>query len=399
MKKRSYRWRAVDDAGMVHRGVWEIKDIASVRSLLFKQGYYPVSIRLSHPLWSRIGYRDSRRVWSSLIRRLSTLLETGIPLLTALEIIVQQENRSKTKQLWLDLKEIVAAGNDLSDAILATDLPPPVYAQAMIKAGERSGNLAQALGELAEEIEQEQYFTLKLQRALTYPLSLAWATLGVLYVLGNWVLPMYQRLFDSLGAELPYFTRFIFTFGHWLPISIWILGVIVTGVVVSLRFLYPNSWQEELRQWKTRIPGLGKVFRLRELFHFSRILAMLLNTGVVLNDALKLAENIAESREMVRLIKNLQEGVNQGRRLTPIFRASAIFPTVAQEMLGVAEESGQWDKMFQHVAKMLKMEFDELLEGLVRLVEPVLIIGLAGLIGVIAVGVFLPIFDMGTHLQ
>ena len=119
----------------MHQGVWDISDIALARSLLLKCGYYPVSIRVRRSLWPGFMFKDARRMWSSFIWRLSALLEAGIPLLNALEIMVLQENNPEAKVLWQGIRDKVASGSDLSVAAFALDSHLPLFAQAMIRAG------------------------------------------------------------------------------------------------------------------------------------------------------------------------------------------------------------------------------------------------------------------------
>lgn len=391
-------WQAVDSNGRPYKGVWDISDVALVRTLLYKRGYYPVSIRVRHGIWVPF-QRDAHRVWSHFIRKLAALLESGIPLLSALEIITQQENHRKVKQLWQNLRDTVATGIDLSEAIMTLHPSPPVYVQAMIKAGERSGELARILGVLADELEQEEYFSRRIQSSLTYPLTLFWAVLGVMYALGNWVLPIYEKLFDGFGAELPRMTRFIFMIGRGFPVFLWFLGILTGIIVVIMRFRYARKWKEKIRQWSMSLPVWGKIFRLREVLHFSRIMGTLLQAGIVFDQSLRLAYGVVSSLAMEVLVNDLLEGIRQGKNLAPIFRKSTVFSVAAREMLSVAEETGQWDKMFLYLAKMIKVELEDYLEKTVRLIEPVSIVGLAGLIGLTALGVLLPVFDASTHLQ
>lgn len=392
-------WKALDAKGDMHEGVWEMSDISLTRSLLLKCGYYPVSIRMRRPLRTRRRAGDARQMWSGFVWRLSALLEAGIPLLNALEIIVVQEESLTAKAIWQGIRDKVSAGNDLSMAFIAFDSRLPVFAQAMIRAGEKSGDLAAALASLAVELEQERKFARKIQGALSYPIFLACTALGVVYAMGIWVLPVYERLFGSLQADLPMLTLFIFGFARALPA----LSAVLTGLpfvlLIYVKARYRREWRAQLRHWRIHVPLVGRVYRLRELLHFCQVMGMLLQAGVTLDEALKPARETAESKEMSRLIGRLKEGVCQGRRVAPILQADGLFPAAAREMLGVAEEAGQWDRMFQHVAGMLRTELEELLERIARVLEPALLVGLAGVIGALAVGILLPVFDVSTHLQ
>ncbi|CAA7601595.1 Type II secretion system (T2SS), protein F [Acididesulfobacillus acetoxydans] len=399
MKRASCVWKAVDASGAMHRGIWEIADPAQTRALLFKCGYFPVSIRRRRPVFPPFLFKDTKSMWSGFVGRLSALLAAGIPLLQALDIVVLQEDDPSAETLWRQLREKVASGNDLSAALSALDCRLPLYALAMLRGGEHSGDIISALKNLAEELDQERNFTRKIQGALGYPLLLSGAALGVLYAMGMWVLPVYERLFRSLQADLPWPTRVIFLLARHLSAFSLVSAAAPPVLLLYFRLRYGEEWLGRIRGWLGRLPLLKKVYRLRELLHFSRVMGMLLQAGVTLDKALDVAEGTAESGAMNRMITHLKEGVRQGRTLVPILRADDLLPVAAREMLGVGEEAGQWDKMFNHVADMLGAELEELLDRAAKLLEPALILVLAGLIGVIAAGVLLPVFDLGTHLQ
>lgn len=400
MKPSAFVWKAVNSQGQVKRGITEGSNMGTVRANLREQGYWPILIRPHRNFWRFLWHwRESGEQWISFTRRLATILEAGIPLLQALEILNVQGMDKHKKLQWQLLKEGVEAGSDLSEALLVVTPAPSLYIQSMIRAGEQTGTLVKSLKEVADELEQERYFRRKIKGAMTYPLLVSGAALIVFYVLGLWILPMYEKLFAGLGAELPFLTRVVFAWGRQLPSVLWgILGV-VTIAMTFLVIRYPQTWRRELQKVFSHVPIIGTIWRLSDLVQFNRILGRLLRAGIPLLESLKLTAGTVRTKEMQTLLANLSRNVYQGKRLAPVLRLSKVFPADAGEMLAIAEDSGQLDNMLMHLAQMFRRELEERLEKLAQMVGPALIIGLAGVIGVVAVSVLLPIFDVGTHLQ
>jgi type II secretory pathway component PulF len=400
MSKQRFVWKAVDENGIIQHGVWVGKELSEVQTRLRNEGYFPVGIRTSWD-WQSVAFQARAKMqWSHFARRLATLLEAGIPLLQALEMMTFHEEKL-TLQLeqWKSVKERVEAGSDLSEALSLLHPSPNSFVLSIIKAGEYTGTLGKVLSEVADELDLEHVYQKKIKAALAYPMLLFFAVVVVLYVLSVWVLPMYEKLFRSMGADLPFLTRVIFACGRKIPVVLWSgMGLITSGLLV-LRLTKPNLWKMRLERSLGRLPLLGKVYRLRDLVQFSRILERLLSAGIPLLEALRLTAGTLRSPEMLELTNQLVLSVRQGKRMAPLLRASRVFPKEGAEMIAVAEEAGQLDRMLHFVTQMFRRELEDQLDRLMRMIEPALILVLAGLIGLVASGVMLPIFDLSSHLE
>jgi len=268
-----------------------------------------------------------------------------------------------------------------------------------VKAGEQTGTLSKALRDLADELERKNSFRKHLRAALSYPLLLA-SGVGLLVItLALWVLPMYESLYASMEAELPFLTRTIFAAGRLLP---W-LGLAIAGFslgsLIVLQRKYPRTWRLELTRWLGIFPLIGALRQHSHLVEFADVLARLLKAGIPLLEALRLTRDMMQGAEIKSLTDQLICGVEQGKHISPILLDSAIFPPDACDMIGVAEETGGLAEMFQYVALVFQNDLEEYLERMVKMLEPGLIIILAGIIGLVAVGVLIPIFDAGTYVQ
>jgi len=400
MSKGRFIWKAVDVNGKIQRGVWVGNGIFEVQTRLRKAGYFPVWIRSTLNFKSLLPARMNFK-WSSFARRLAILLEAGIPLLQALEMMTfHEEKLTSEHEQWNSVMERVKTGSDLSEALALLNPSPNSFVLSMIKAGEYTGTLGKVLSEVADELDQEDVYRKKIKAALAYPILLFAAVIVVLYVLSVWVLPMYEKLFMSVGgAELPFLTKVIFAGSQKLPLFLWSVLGLVSGGFLILRFTSPDRWKIRLENLLGRTPLLGRVYRLRDLVQFSRMLGRLLAAGIPLLEALRLTAGTLRSTEMLELTNRLVLNVRQGSRMAPLLRASAIFPKEGAEMIGIAEEAGQLDRMIDYVTQLFRRELEDQLDGLSRMIEPALILALAGLIGLVAGGVMLPIFDLSSHLE
>lgn len=399
MSLQRFRWKAVDQNGRIQHGVWSGDGISEVQTRLRKEGFFPVWVR-STLNWENLFPARAHFKWSSFARRLSTLLEAGIPLLQALDLMTFHEQKlSLEQEQWNRVKNRVETGSDLSEALALLNPSPNSFVLSMIKAGEYTGTVGKALSEVADELDQEHEYQQKIKAALAYPMLLFSAVVLVVYILSVWVLPMYEKLFLSVGGvELPILTKAIFAGSQKLPLLLWCVFGLVSGGLLIIKFTSQDQWRIRVGNLLSRIPFLGKLYRLRDLVQFSRMLGRLLTAGIPLLEALRLTAGMLRSPEMLELTNQLVLSIRQGKRMAPLLRASKIFPKEGAEMIGVAEEAGQLDLMLQYVTQMFRRELEDQFDRLTRMIEPALILVLAGLIGLVAGGVMLPIFDLSSHL-
>lgn len=400
MKKRRFIWRAVDERGVIRQGSRLGEEIPEVQAQLRAEGYFPIGIRAAQN-WQKIFFSTrSKFRWNHFTRRLGTLLEAGIPLLQALEIMTFREKELTFEQeQWKNVKEQVQAGSDLSEALARLNPAPNMFVISMIKAGEYTGTLGRVLNEIADELEQELIYHKKIKTALAYPLLLLFSVGIVLFVLSVWVLPMYEKLFTSLGAELPFVTRVIFAGGRIIPLLVWCTLALFLGGLLVIKLGVSKDWKMGLNGLLERLPLFSKIYRLRDLVQFCCILARLVDAGIPLLDALRLTAGTLRCQEMLELTNKLVLNVRQGKHMADLLRASRIFPREGAEMISVGEESGQLDRMLQYVTRMFRNELEDQLNRLTHMIEPLLILALAGLIGLVASGVMLPIIDLSSHLE
>lgn len=408
MGKKSFAWKALDQDGRVIQGIWELKNSSEVRSQLFLQGVYPLKIHHNQSIFKTVGsFMDqmnkknaSLQIWGSYAKRLSLLLQAGIPLVSAVEILGEADKKGRVyPYAWDRVKEKIEGGVELSEALLVLQPPPTPFFLAMVRAGEQSSNLPQVLEQVALDFEEEYLFRRKLVGAYAYPLFLLSLALGVIYALSVVVLPVYQQIFNSLESELPWMTQVIFRVADSLP---WVLGgLLITFFGFSLMMVirHPKIWREKLKDWLSGIPLVGKLYQLNDGYQFTRVLATLLEAGIPLLEALQLTQGTVQQYEMKKNISYLIDAAREGRRLAPVLRHYRKFPLEASQMLAIGEESGRLSEMLYSMAKIFRIDLEDRMDSLPRILGPILIVIITIMIGAVAIGVLLPIFDVGTHLD
>jgi type IV pilus assembly protein PilC len=408
MENHSFSWKAMDQKGRILKGTWELSRESDVRTQLFSLGYFPLEIfqkRLFfHSLIAFVDRVNKKsdwvRIWAGLTRRLSLLLQAGIPLLQAVEILGEQDKSSRFSQhSWDSLKEMLESGVEFSEAMKFLEPEPTPYIQAMIQAGEQAGRMPEILVQISLELEEEFIYRRKLVSAYSYPTFLFLLALGVIYALNILVLPVYKQIFTNLEAELPLLTQVVFKVSGLIPIGVSMIILLPGAVFFIIRLRYPGSWREVLGNGFSYIPILGRIYRLNDCVQFSHVLGTLLDAGIPLLDALNLTKGTVRTYSMKHLIGQLGVAARAGKRIAPLLRHSKAFPLEAFHMLRVGEESGQLSEMLRHMAKMFRLDLEDQMEKIPRILGPSLIVLLSALIGLVAVGVLLPIFDVGTHLD
>ncbi|AHF07419.1 type II secretion system F family protein [Desulfitobacterium metallireducens] len=409
MKVREYFWKAADAEGRIIQGTWQGTGLAEIRRRLYHEGYYPILIRSSQGLSEILSAlqafdlrQNSLRFWTDLSQRLGMLLEAGIPITSALDLMSIQGRRKARigrQTNWAEVKANIEAGLELSEALNDVNPPPTPVIRALIRAGEQAGKLPGILTQLASDLEEEYKFQRKIKGALAYPSFLFILALGVVFALSLFVLPVYEQVLSNLDSTLPLMTQVIFTVARWIPLSLSLLFISILGGLCFLRLKYAKEWRGKGLKFLERIPLWGSLYRQSDQVQFFRILGTLMEAGIPLADALSLAQETVRLPVMKEKIRELTRATREGRRLSMIFQSDSFFPPDVDLLWAIGEESGQLSTILHHLAKILRQDLEEKMERLTSILGPILVIGIAAIIGAIAIGVMMPVFEVGTKIQ
>ncbi len=331
----------------------------------------------------------------SLTKELAVLLRAGLPLDRGLKVLIDMSVHPGMKSLLEDLLKTVKGGKGLSQAMQAH---PNVFGNFyinMVRSGEASGHLAEVLARLAEYLDRAKAVRASVISALIYPAILAVvACLSVVLMLG-FVVPQFEALFADMGDALPLLTQGVIAAGELLKSWGWLLALLlVAAVLVTRRWLRTPEGRSWLDQRLLRLPVLGGVIFKYEVGRFSRTLGTLIGNGVSLLQSLAIAVDTVDNSAVRRSFEGLAPAVKQGGRMSQALADAGAFSPMVIQMVRVGEESGSLDNMMLELARVYDDEVQAEVKRALTLLEPVLILGMAAIIGVIIIAILMGILSV-----
>lgn len=392
--RRNYAWSARQAQGRLVRGQRQAAGIHHLRAQLRREGLTLVSVRPMPA--SRMAAIRPRDV-VLFTRQLATLLGAGIALLQALQIVREGMAHAALAELVDQLRQDLEAGLPLSTALRKHPRVFPGNYAHLVEAGEASGGLDVMLERLAADLEKTQALQSRVRAALVYPAVVMSVALGVLVFLMVAVVPTFESVYATFGAALPESTRAVLdlsrgllVFGPWL-----VLLCASAGLWLSWRWPRSEALRRAAERLLLRLPLLGAVLHQAALARWSRTLAGLLRAGLPLVEAMGAARGAAGYFAYADACGRIREELARGSGLRAAMAGTGIFPAMALQMCGVGEESGALDAMLGKLAEFYEREVDDRVAGLSSVLEPALIVFLGGVVGVLVVALYLPIFQMG----
>lgn len=350
--------------------------------------------------WSIFRQRISAEERILLTRQLYALTKAGIPILRALNGLMESGNNASLKTVLRGISDSLVAGSDLSTAFRQyPEVFSPIYI-SMIHIGETTGKLDDALLKLIAHLEMERETRKRIKAALRYPLMVISAISVAMVVITLFVIPSFTSVFNKLGADLPFATQVLIVVSdfmqHWWQLLA--VGLILTFLALRQYIKTDNGalwWDRK----KLKIPLIGSIFERIALSRFSRSFAMMMAAGVPVLQCLAVVSDSVGNRFIGRAVNGMLSGVERGDRLTNTASATGLFTPLVLQMLAVGEETGAVDKLLDDVADFYDQEVDYELKQLADAIEPLLLIFLGALVLVLALGVFLPIWELGSAVR
>ena len=336
-----------------------------------------------------------------LCQQLSTLVEAGVPLLKSLEVVSAQV---ESRMLLIALEEVrrdVAGGANFHDAL---GKHPAIFTKLwlnLVETGEASGHLAQALRQLARHFEQAQHLQNEARTAMTYPMFLMGAAALVMAVFVYWLIPKFTTIFESMeGMELPLLTRMVIGVSNAAR-HYWVVVILVAvgGFYALRRYLQTTTGQWMRDRLLLQIPLFKTLTNYLQLAEFSRGLATLLESGVPLLSGLEILASSATNKVYGQAVGQVKEAVKQGKTMAEPMADAGIFPPMTVQMVQVGEEVGELGKMVERVARYYEERVETFIARMTRLFEPIAIVFMGGIVLVIVLSIFMPIFKMATGVN
>ena len=368
---------------------------------LGERSLYPVNVS-EQTKSGRIGAKSSgkvrRRDVGVMYGQLADLLRAGVPMLRALEIIARSGMRGQLAEIILELRQDVSAGKTLTESLRAH---PKAFSElhvAMVNAGEHAGFLEDVLNDLANFVERQDELRNKVRGAMIYPMLLSIVGLAVVCLMLVVVVPNLREIFVDV-SDMPILTRIVFGASDLLvKHTVLALCMAVLAVICIVGALKSPAGHRLWERWKLKIPILGKTICVVAITRFCRILGTMLTNGVPILTALDIAKDATGSEVLGRSIEEARDAVREGQPLADPLRSSGLFPVEIVEMIAVAEESNQLDRVLVQVANTVEKRTNRQVDTTVRLIEPIILVLMAIMVGAIALALLFPIFTMADQL-
>jgi type IV pilus assembly protein PilC len=395
-------WQGKDKAGVRSSGEISAKSEQVARSELRRSGIRILSIKkkpksLFSPKTRPISTKDIA-VFS---RQLATMLSAGVPLVQSFEIIGKGHENPSMSTLLLGIKADVEGGDTLAEALAKRPLYFDELFCNLVSSGEQAGVLESLLGKIATYKEKAESIRAKVKKALTYPIAVLVVAFIVTAILLIFVVPVFEDLFKSFGADLPAFTVFVVNLSKWAQEWWWAVIGVITVCIYTFSYFKKRSrkFNHALDRLLLKIPVVGMILNKSAIARFARTLATMSAAGVPLVEALASVAGACGNIVYADAVMKMREDVSTGQRLEFSMKQTHIFPHMVIQMIAIGEESGSMDKMLDKVADFFEEEVDNLVDNLSSLMEPMIMAILGVLVGGLIVAMYLPIFKLGSAIH
>ncbi len=346
--------------------------------------------------------RISRKQMMVFTRQLSTLIDAGVPLLRALQILQKQERNPALHKLVGKLCDSVEGGSTFAEALAQNPRYFDRLFVNMVRAGEIGGMLEGTLNRLAEFMEKAERIKTKVGGAMVYPIVVLVMAIGVVAFLMIQIVPKFTEIFQGLipGESLPPFTQFVVKVSDLFVNRAYIVGIVIAAVVVLYTLLARTSFgRVQIDRFKLHAPLFGALLLRVAIARFSRTLSTLLTSGVQILQAMNIVKDTVGNECIARAIQSVHDSVKEGETMADPMEASRVFPGMVVSMVTVGEETGRVPEMLGKIADTYDGEVDAAVEGLTSIIEPILIVFLAVVVGTIVIAMFMPLVSIISNIQ
>ena len=405
-----FLYKIRDGQGRIQQATAQADSPSILRARLSSRGLDVVAIEVTrkpfnfNESWYKFTYLFETIALKDMVvfsRQFAAMVSSGVAMLRTLTIIVDQCTNRRMKKELDDVRVSVEAGISLSDALAKH---PAVFDKlyiSMVKAGETGGILPEVLMRLAEFLETRQKLNAKVRSAMVYPSVVLAIAVLVFWAMLTFVLPIFQGLFKQIGGELPAYTQFLISLSEYMRSPFMLLFIICVGVGVHFlrRFHATDQGKYYIDGILLRLPLVGELIRKVAIARFSRTFGTLIRAGVPMLSALDVVKDTSGNAVVARAVSSVYNEVRQGGTISKPMAKNSLFPPMVTQMVAVGEETGKLDDMLSKVADFYDMEVEHQVEQMTSLLEPIMVVGIGGIVGSVVVGMYLPIFTVINELH
>ncbi|WP_090442090.1 type II secretion system F family protein [Duganella sp. CF458] len=402
-----YAYKGRNGRGEMLAGVLEGADSGAVADQLFATGVTPVEISETsqrtpgksgwRQWWERLTEKGVNSMDVQLFsRQMHTLLKSGVPIMRGLAGLQESAISKAFGRVIADLRESLDAGRELSASMRRHPSAFSAFYLSMIRVGEMTGRLDEVFLRLFDHLEFERDMKERVRAALRYPTFVVFAMVVAIIVINMWVIPAFESVFRNLHADLPLMTRILlatsrFTVAYWPLFAV----LLVAGGFGFRSWIATEAGRYQWDRWKLRLPIAGKIIHKGTMSRFARSFSLSARSGVPIVQALTVVSQTVDNAYLAARVEQMRDGVERGESILRTAVAANVFTPVVLQMIAVGEETGSLDDLMEEIASMYEREVDYELKTLSAQIEPILITFLGIMVLILALGVFLPIWDLG----
>lgn len=391
-------WEGVDKKGKKVKGETSGASVAFVNATLRRQGINPTKVQKRKAQLIKRKKKISPKDVAIFTRQLATMIQAGIPIVQAFDIVGKGHENPSMQQLLMAVKEDIESGTAMNLALAKH----PLYFDALycnlVAAGEQAGILDSLLDKIATYKEKIEAIKGKIKSALFYPTAVIVVAFIITAILMIFVIPQFESLFKGFGGDLPAFTQLVINISKIFQSYWWAIFGGLGGTAFAISYTYKRSikMQHGLDRAILKAPIVGQIVKKATIARFARTLSTMFAAGMPLVEALDSVAGAAGNRVYFEGVMQIKNDISTGMQLQAAMNSTALFPNMVIQMVAIGEESGELDEMLSKVADFYEAEVDDAVAGLSSLLEPIIMAVLGVVVGGLVIAMYLPIFKMGA---
>lgn len=398
-----FRYKANTQSGRKVKGIFDAETIEECKHILEIQGYTDIVIEPKKAWDIEINLTNKISVGDLAfdLTQLSTYIKAGIPLVDSVKIISQQSTKSVQRRAYQRLLYDLLKGDNLSDAMEKQTETFPALLINMVRTAEMTGDLPTILDDMADYYESIEKVRKEMKSAMTYPVIVIILAIGVLIFMLLYLVPQFVGLYEAQGASLPAITRAIIGMSNFLKNNYLIIIIVTLVIIIAFWFCYTRvkSFRSNIQRLLMHFPVIGNIIIYKEVYNFTKTFASLINHGVFITDSMEILSKITNNEVYKRIINKTMSNLAKGNTISESFKGEWAFPEIAYQMLLTGENTGQLGLMMEKVSDHYKMLHKTSTDQLKSLIEPAMIIILAGIVGVLLLSIISPMFDIYNQIN
>jgi type IV pilus assembly protein PilC len=392
-------WEGTDKRGVKMKGEQPAKNANLLRAELRRQGIMPSVVKPKpKPMFGGAGSAVGAKDIAFFSRQMAIMMKSGVPIVSSLEIIASGHKNPRMRKLVETIRTDIEGGSSLHEAISRHPVQFDELYRNLVRAGEGAGVLETVLETIATYKENIEALKGKIKKALFYPAMIVAVAIVVSAILLLFVVPQFEEVFKSFGAELPAFTQMIVAASRFMVSYWWVMLAVVLGSLFGFIYAYKRSpaMQHNMDRIVLKIPVIGQIMNNSAIARFARTTAVTFKAGVPLVEALGIVAGATGNKVYEEKVLRMRDDVSVGYPVNMAMKQVNLFPHMVVQMTAIGEEAGALDTMLFKVAEYYEQEVNNAVDALSSLMEPMIMVFIGTLVGGMVIGMYLPIFKLGA---